>query len=164
MPQEKPVLFFWRQPPFIGLFLAASLIKLISDMHYRSRHRRCSVKKVFLENLENSQENSCATDSFLMSLWKNESLAQVFSCEFSKISKNTLFTEHLRTTTSGFRSKLNVKYINMSNTNELHGKISTKKLTGIFQISKQFQWCLLKLKNPINVKYLYEVTFFLCSI
>ena len=31
---------------------------------------------------------------------KKESLAQVFSCEFCKISKNTFFAEHLSTTAS----------------------------------------------------------------
>ena len=31
---------------------------------------------------------------------KKEILAQVFSCEFCKISKNTFFTEHLWTTAS----------------------------------------------------------------
>ena len=31
---------------------------------------------------------------------KEETLAQVLSCEFCKISKNTLFTEHLQTTPS----------------------------------------------------------------
>ena len=31
---------------------------------------------------------------------KKETLAQVFSFEFCKISKNTFFTEHLRATTS----------------------------------------------------------------
>ena len=31
---------------------------------------------------------------------KKESLTQVFSCEFGEISKNTFFTEHLRTTAS----------------------------------------------------------------
>ena len=31
---------------------------------------------------------------------KKETLAQVFSCEFCEISKNTFFTEHLWTTTS----------------------------------------------------------------
>ena len=31
---------------------------------------------------------------------KKETLAQVLSCEFCKISKNTLFTEHLQTTPS----------------------------------------------------------------
>ena len=43
---------------------------------------RCSVKKVFLEIPQNSQENTCARASFLIKL-------QVFS-------KNTFFTEHLR--------------------------------------------------------------------
>ena len=32
---------------------------------------------------------------------KNETLAQVFSCEFCKISKNNSFTEHLWTTACG---------------------------------------------------------------
>ena len=57
---------------------------------------RCSVKKVFLEISENSQENTCAgvfskqswrpqTSNFI----KKETLVQVFSCEFSENSKNT---------------------------------------------------------------------------
>ena len=32
---------------------------------------------------------------------KKETLAEVFSCEFCEFSKNTFFTEHLRTTASG---------------------------------------------------------------
>ena len=32
---------------------------------------------------------------------KKRSLEQVFSCKFCEISKNTFFTEHLRTTASG---------------------------------------------------------------
>ena len=63
-----------------------------------------SVKKVFLEMSPNSQENTCARDSFLVKLqayfFKKESLAQVFSCKFCKISKTTFFTEHLQTTAS----------------------------------------------------------------
>ena len=47
--------------------------------------RRCSVKKVFFEISQNSQENTCARVSFLIKL----TLAQVFSCEFCEISKNT---------------------------------------------------------------------------
>ena len=62
--------------------------------------RRCSVKKVFLENLQNSQEITCARVSFLIKLqaWsciKKETLAQVFSCEFCDISRNTFVTKHL---------------------------------------------------------------------
>ena len=52
-------------------------------------------KKVFVEILQNSQENTCARVFILMELpeacnfIKIETLAQVFSCEFCKISKNT---------------------------------------------------------------------------
>ena len=66
----------------------------------RSSHRRCSVKKVFLEISRNSQESTCARVSFLIKLQaafnliKKDTLVQVFSCEFYEISKNTFFTEH----------------------------------------------------------------------
>ena len=60
--------------------------------------QRCSVKKVFLEISQNSQENTCARDSFLIKLQasglffiKKEFLPQVFSCAFCEISKNTFF-------------------------------------------------------------------------
>ena len=49
--------------------------------------RRCSVKRMLLEISRNSHENTCARDLFLI----KESLAQVFSCEFCEISKNTFF-------------------------------------------------------------------------
>ena len=62
---------------------------------------------MFLEILQYSQENTYATVSFLIKLQaaacnfiKKETLEQVFSFEFSKISKNTFFTEHLWTTAS----------------------------------------------------------------
>ena len=45
---------------------------------------------VFLEISQNSPA----------SLFKKEKLAQVFSCEFWEISKNTFFTEHLWRTAS----------------------------------------------------------------
>ena len=55
----------------------------------------CSVWKVFLEISQNSQESTCARLSFLIKLQaqdcnfiKNETLAQVFSCEICEISKN----------------------------------------------------------------------------
>ena len=65
---------------------------------FRSNHRRCSVKKGVLRNfLENSQESTCARASFLIKL------AQVFSCEFCEISKNTFFIEHVWGTASYYR-------------------------------------------------------------
>ena len=55
--------------------------------------RRCSVKKVFLENLQNSQEITCARVSFLIKLQacsciKKETLAQVFSCELAASARS----------------------------------------------------------------------------
>ena len=73
---------------------------------YRSSYRKCSVKKVFAIKIpQNSQENTCARDSFSVRLQvynfiRKESLAQLVSCEFCEISKNTVFTEHLQTTAS----------------------------------------------------------------
>ena len=57
--------------------------------------RKCSVRKVFFEISQNSQEKTYASDSLLIKLqalacnfFKKESLVQVFSCE---IFKNTFF-------------------------------------------------------------------------
>ena len=65
---------------------------------------------MFLEILQNSQENTCVRVSFLIKLQaeaetcnyiKNEALAQVLSCEFCEISKNIFFPEHFWMTASG---------------------------------------------------------------
>ena len=68
----------------------APLIRKI--LSYRSCHRRCSVKKVFLEIFQNSHESTSARVSFLIKLQaeacsfiKKEILAQVFS--FAKFSR-----------------------------------------------------------------------------
>ena len=64
---------------------------------------------MFLEISQNSQENTCARVSFLIKLQAEagacnfiniETLAQVFPCEFWKISQNNFFTEHLWATAS----------------------------------------------------------------
>ena len=46
--------------------------------------RRCSVKKMFLEISQNSQENNLQACNFI----KKETLAQLFACVFCEISKN----------------------------------------------------------------------------
>ena len=60
-----------------------------------------------LEILQNLQEKTCVRVSFLIKIQaracnfiEKETLAQVFSCEFCKSSKNTFFTEQLRVTAS----------------------------------------------------------------
>ena len=66
------------------------------DQETEADAQRCSVKKVFLEILQNSQENTCVRVSFWIKLQasvcnfiKKETLTQVFSFEFGKISENT---------------------------------------------------------------------------
>ena len=69
----------------------------------RSSHRRCSVRKDVLRNFEKLTgkylRQSLFFDKFAgqrpATLLKKEALAQAFSYEFCKISKNTFFTEHL---------------------------------------------------------------------
>ena len=59
-------------------------------------------KKSVLNISQNLQENTCVRVSFLIKLQaeacnfiEKETLAQVFSCEFWEIFKNTFFIEHL---------------------------------------------------------------------
>ena len=56
---------------------------------------KCSVKKMFIEISQYSQESTCASVSFLIKLQasaydfiEEDTLAQVFSCEFRKNSRN----------------------------------------------------------------------------
>ena len=58
--------------------------------------QRWPVKKVVLKISQNSQEKTCAIVYFLiklqawyLQLYQKDTLAQVFSCEFYKIFKNT---------------------------------------------------------------------------
>ena len=51
---------------------------------------RKSHQELFFKISQNSQENACARIS-LFNFIKKETLAQVFSCEFCQISKNTFF-------------------------------------------------------------------------
>ena len=65
--------------------------------------QRCSIKKVFLKILQNSQENTCARASFLIKLQaeacnfiEKETLAQVyFPVNFPKFLRTPFLTEHV---------------------------------------------------------------------
>ena len=77
---------------------------------YRSRQQRCSVKKGVRRNFAKFMGKHLCQSLFyneVAGLWpkacnfiKKEALAQVFSCEFCEISKNTFSTEHLQTNAS----------------------------------------------------------------
>ena len=79
---------------FYNLFDSFILIRFFAQMKFRST-QRCSVKKVFLQISQNSQENTCARVYFLIKLQacnfiEKETLAQMLCCEFCEISKNIL--------------------------------------------------------------------------
>ena len=88
---------------FIQSFLALNFIMyiLIILTCSESVGQRCSVKNVFLKISQNSQENTCDRVSLLLKLQssacnfiKKETLAQVFSCQFSEIFKELLFLQN----------------------------------------------------------------------
>ena len=73
----------------------------VKQWRYRSSQWRCSVKKVFLEISQNSQENSCARVSFLIklrptTLFKKRLWHMCFPVNFVKFLKTPFFSEHLR--------------------------------------------------------------------
>ena len=70
----------------------------------RSSHRRYSLKKGVLKNfVKFTGKHLCqnpAAATLFSNFIKKETLAQVFCCEFCKISKNTFFSEHRGETAS----------------------------------------------------------------
>ena len=68
--------------------------------------RKCSVKRVFLNISQNTEENNCAGISFSTKLQANycrkEIAAHVFLYKICEIFKNVFFKEHLRTIDSGY--------------------------------------------------------------
>ena len=73
---------------------------LLRSFKYRSCHRRCSVRKGVLRNFAKFAGKHLCRVFFFIKLQasacnfiKKETLAQVLSSQFSKVSKNTFFTE-----------------------------------------------------------------------
>ena len=64
---------------------------------FRSNHRKCSIKKDVLRNFAKfTGKHVCLRPATL----QKKTLAQVFSCEFFEIFKNSFFTEQLWGTAS----------------------------------------------------------------
>ena len=88
--QHKEMNFKWVKKQFTNHAYSNNNQKKLSEVLY--------IKKTFLKILQNSQENSCTRVSFLIKLQaevcnfiKKETLAQMPSCEFCCIFKNTFF-------------------------------------------------------------------------
>ena len=112
------------------------MFKFSFDTLQKQSPWRCSAKKLLFEISQNSQENTCAKVSVLISLQakicnKKETLVQVFSFEFCKISKNTF------------------SYIRRSAAASYFGKGSFVITIFCEKISQEFlfNWANLKRKN-----------------
>ena len=108
----------WISTAFIWIttFLKTEclMLNLMLFSRYRSSRPEVFCKKVFLKFSQNSQENTCVRVSFLIKfnkVVKKETLAQVFSCEFCEIFKNSFFAEDLQMTASAvnfFHKKISI--------------------------------------------------------
>ena len=94
MLKTKPFSFRWKSFTFLK-----------DKSHYRSSHRRCFERKVFLAISENLHENTCASVSFLIKLQASVSEKRE-SGTFCEVSKNNFFTEHHWVTASSLTTSL----------------------------------------------------------
>ena len=77
---------------------------IVDTRFFRSRHRKCSAKKVLLKLLRKFHKKT-PWNLFLIKLHAvrpKETPTKVLSCEIYQIFKNTYFQEHLQTAASGF--------------------------------------------------------------
>ena len=69
---------------------ALSLLKLFITWHFRSSHWKCSIKKVLLKNLQNSQRNICARESLLIKLQNTETFRRLLPTFVKSLWENKL--------------------------------------------------------------------------
>ena len=152
---------------FLSFYFWGQVVESADD---RCSHQRCSIKKVFLKILQNSQESTCAgVFSLIRSqvsvciFIKGEALLQVFSCEFWLIFKNISFTEHLRTTASVIR----VFLINLWRLTRLWHflKCALVIVKSIWKIASyvSFMFKIRTTMKSANEKNLYYNSWFLCD-
>ena len=111
---------------------------------FRSSHQMCSLKKGVFINIAKFMGKHVSQCLFLnkvavlrpATLFKKETLAQVFSCEFAIFLRTTFFKKHLRTTVSAswddkiFASILNLKSKNLKVVNNCN-QPSTSNITSL---------------------------------
>ena len=84
---------------FKGIVLTFLHLELLFPKVSKAVVRRYSLKKVFLKISQNSQENTCARDSFLIepaTLLKKDLWYRYFPVNFAKFLRTLFFREHLR--------------------------------------------------------------------
>ena len=100
---------------------------------------RCSVKKVFLEILQNSQGNVCARVSFLIklqapiTLLKKRLWHRCFPVNFTKFLRTTFFTEHLWWLLLHITDQLVIYYMHLKYMKDLYSNKYISILEEFFQ-------------------------------
>ena len=129
---------------------------------------RCFVKTVFLEISQNSQENTCGRVSFLIKLQVTpQILAQVFSCKFCEIFKNTFFDRTPSLAASVLLRKLktygfNTKALTLIQSYFSNSHQRTKVDDKFRKWQKNFNRCVLRLYPwPPFSTFLLMISFFL---
>ena len=90
--QKSPEPSFWTV--IVSLVLLIKSVRKVVLRNFAKFTGKHLCESLFLNKVAGLKPQPC---NFI----KKETLAQVFSCEFCKISKNSSFTEHLQTTVSG---------------------------------------------------------------
>ena len=98
---------------------------------------------------QNLQENACARVSFIIKLHasgfiKKETLAQVFSCEFCEIFKNTF----------SYRTPQVAAFASLHKTPEIHCVFLTRRCKRVSQFSKKY--CHISLYGKVWAKFFYR--------
>ena len=100
---------------------------------------RCSVKKVFLEILQNSQGNVCARVSFSIklqapiTLLKKRLWHRCFPVNFAKFLRTTFFTEHLWWLLLHITDQLVIYYMHLKYMKDLYSNKYISILEEFFQ-------------------------------
>ena len=124
---EKDILQMFKNFTFLVRFLRQHQSRI------RSSHGRCSVRESVLRNFAKfTGKHQCQTLFF-----NKETLAQVFSCEFCKISKNIFFIGNLPATASEeykMKKRLNLCTGSMSDVKKL---LAGATITSLLQNNRE---------------------------
>ena len=115
----------------------------------------CSVKKVLLEISQNSQENTCARVSFLIkacNFIKKETVTQVFSCKFCKISKNNFSCKAPLAAASEYCSTKKGKSESIQNYYKNDAALNVGKKIACGKKMKAIIFCQIFLKDLMEYK------------
>ena len=90
-----------NMPKFLLIKIHVSNESFCRKWREKAGAKRCSVRKAFLENSQNSQENNCSRDSFLIKLQRPTTLRKkrlwhrCFLVNFVKFLRTPFLTEHI---------------------------------------------------------------------